>query len=203
MPNLVISSQLSVHSLKKYFVASFNRQLKTVNLKVKQGFTLIELLIVISIIALLVAAASVSCSNAQEKGRDGRRKTDLKAVQQALETYLQTNGKYPSSLDGQVQCNIADSSGTVIDSHIVSWNAQFSCDPDGPGSASPIIYAAQLPQDPVYQIDVNKGYFYNSAAPNLTYVLSADIENNNDPDKVVGGVPCTPQGTRDYCVVNP
>lgn len=190
LPLSVCSFELVVHRRKK----STNYMLPTTHFKVKHGFTLIELLIVISIIALLVAAATVSWRNAQEKGRDGKRKTDLKAIQQSLETYLQTNGKYPSSAGGQIACNV------VGDTHTVLWNAKFSCTPSGGGE---IIYMQQLPQDSVYQSDTNSGYYYSSSAPNLTYVLSADLENINDPDRVIGGVPCTPQGSRDYCVINP
>jgi len=43
-----------------------------------KGFTLIELLVVITIIAILVASGIYSWQAAQLKGRDNRRKTDIK-----------------------------------------------------------------------------------------------------------------------------
>src|SRR3989338_6240447 len=68
--------------------------------KVKRSFTLIELLIVITIIGILVATGTYSWGAAQIKARDNRRKIDLQAVEQALETYYQTNGKYPDAGTG-------------------------------------------------------------------------------------------------------
>lgn len=165
--------------------------LSTKHFKAKHGFTLIELLIVISIIAILVASATTSWRNAQMKGRDGKRKADLKSVQQVLENYYQTNGKYPSSSSGQIQCNITG------DSTVKTWGTSaFTC--------GPLTYMQQIPKDVAYQ-DAIRGYYYSSSSPNLTYVLSAELENDNDPDRVTTGVPCTPQSypTRDFCVASP
>lgn len=56
-----------------------------------------ELLIVIAIIGILVSISTVSYSSAQKKGRDARRHSDLKAVQNAWEQYYADNGAtYPS-----------------------------------------------------------------------------------------------------------
>jgi prepilin-type N-terminal cleavage/methylation domain-containing protein len=67
--------------------------------KKKFGFTLVELLISISIIAILSVVLSVSFSRAQKSGRDQRRVSDLKAIQDAAEQYNLLNGsKYPTSV---------------------------------------------------------------------------------------------------------
>lgn len=156
------------------------------NLKAKRAFTLMELLIVITIIGILVATGTVSWFNAQQKGRDSRRKSDLKSVQQALELYYQTNGKYPSSSTGRIQCNVTG------DSTVKAWGtATFSC--------TTITYMQRLPQDPTVQS--TNGFYYTSSAPNNTYTLSANLENTLDPDK--NNLPCTPQSGRNYCVINP
>jgi prepilin-type N-terminal cleavage/methylation domain-containing protein len=63
----------------------------------KRGFTLIELLVVIAIIGLLATFAVVSLSGTTSKVRDATRKSDLKAIQKALELYYADNGIYPSS----------------------------------------------------------------------------------------------------------
>lgn len=156
----------------------------TSHFKVKRGFTLIELLIVISIIAILVASATASWRNAQMKGRDGKRKTDLKSIQQALENYMQTNGKYPSETSGQIKCNAGSDTTTI------TWGNALTC--------NSLTFMQQLPKDPVYQSTT--GYYYNNTGTN-TYILSVLLENTNDPD--LTGLPCTPRASRNYCVTNP
>lgn len=179
----------------------------------RHGFTLIELLVVISIIAILMAVATVSYTNAQQKGRDNKRKSDLKAIQQALEVYYQQNGKYPFKRDdsnsylGRMACVNTAATG-------VKWGDAFTC--------SSITYMNPTPKDPVFpptttQAD-EKDYYYesnNSSTPaNQTYVLSARLENTNDRDfkghSSTNITYCTPEGytnsttyRRNYCVINP
>lgn len=75
--------------MKKYFQSN-------------SGFTLLELLVVIGIIGILVALATVSYSAAQKQGRDSRRKQDVVAIQNALEQYYSANGyKYPTGACSQ------------------------------------------------------------------------------------------------------
>lgn len=62
-----------------------------------KAFTLLELLIVIGIIGVLMALATVAYSSAQIGGRNARRKQDVIAIQNALEQYYSVNSyKYPS-----------------------------------------------------------------------------------------------------------
>ncbi|MEA3355290.1 MAG: prepilin-type N-terminal cleavage/methylation domain-containing protein [Patescibacteria group bacterium] len=65
-----------------------------------QGFTLLELLVTISIIGILIAIGSVSFSTAQKRGRDSRRRADLKAIQKSLEQCYSLSSTYPISLAG-------------------------------------------------------------------------------------------------------
>ena len=59
-------------------------------MKRKNGFSLLELLVVISIIGILIAISAVGFTTAQKRGRDARRRGDLKAWQDALEqTYAE------------------------------------------------------------------------------------------------------------------
>lgn len=60
------------------------------------GFTLLELLVVIGIIGIMMALATVAYSTTQQGARNARRKQDLVAIQNALEQYYSVNGlKYP------------------------------------------------------------------------------------------------------------
>src|SRR3990167_7229706 len=94
-----------------------NTKCKILNTKYYKAkeFKIIELLVVITIIAILIAVVSPSFINAQKKSRDARRKNDLKSVQSALDLYFETNGKYPNSSSGRIQCNVTG------DSHIIEW----------------------------------------------------------------------------------
>ncbi len=162
----------------------------------KSGFTLIELLVVISIIAILISSAVVSSTVAQTKGRDGKRKADLKGIQQALEQYYQTNGHYPATSGGQILCNTATDTTTIA-----TWGGTFIC--------GGITYMKPVPKDPAFDPSTNKDYYYDSTGAD-TYKLSATVENKNDqentdnPSYVPNTLPCdpTPNG-RTYCVINP
>ena len=65
-----------------------------------RGFTLIELLVVIAVIGVL-AVGTITLINPLtqiQKANDAQRKSDLKQIQNALESYYNDNSKYPDSL---------------------------------------------------------------------------------------------------------
>lgn len=62
--------------------------------KKRFGFSLIELLVVISLMAILMALASVSFTAAQRRGRDAKRRSDVTSVQKGFEQYFAQNGAY-------------------------------------------------------------------------------------------------------------
>jgi len=71
----------------------------------KKAFTLLEMLIVLGIIAVILAALTISFSTTQKKTRDARRKSDLKSMQNALEQYYSTCGYvYPTDLSAPMDC---------------------------------------------------------------------------------------------------
>jgi len=68
-----------------------------VSLKSKQsGFTIVELLIVIVVIGILATLVIVTFSGVQQKARDTKRETDVKALASQLEVYYANNSSYPA-----------------------------------------------------------------------------------------------------------
>jgi type II secretion system protein G len=65
--------------------------------KRQEGFTLLELLIVIVIIGILAVLIVPNLTAGPQRARDSQRKSDLRNVKTALETYFNDNNGYPSS----------------------------------------------------------------------------------------------------------
>ncbi len=65
-----------------------------------RGFTLIELLVVIVILAILAAVVIQRVSHRTEDARDAKAKTDIQALDSALETYKLDTGAFPTSDQG-------------------------------------------------------------------------------------------------------
>lgn len=121
-----------------------------------KGFTLIELLIVISIIGVLSALVLTNMQDATVRGRDSRRKNDLKQIQSALEMYRADIGSYaPASGVDVTSCS------GVISSAEATYLRKVPCDPK---KSAPYVYT----------------YSYVNAN---TYSLIACLENANDKEK--------------------
>ena len=72
-----------------------------------KGFTLIELLVVISIMGILGSVTLAPFNQARMKGRDGKRVSELKAIQSSLQLYADGHhGCYP---DGSTAINSVNS----------------------------------------------------------------------------------------------
>lgn len=67
-------------------------------LTAKKGFTLIELLVVIAVIGILASVILVGVASFRGKGRDARRISDIRQLQNALELYSNANNAYPATL---------------------------------------------------------------------------------------------------------
>ena len=61
-----------------------------------------ELLIVVALLGILTVIGITSFQSSTLKGRDSRRKQDVKNVALALETYFNYIGSYPASVNGSI-----------------------------------------------------------------------------------------------------
>lgn len=94
-----------------------------------KGFTLLELLVVISIIGILLVLGVVAYSTAQNKGRDAKRRSDMKTISSALEQYYaDNNSSYPVS----TSCG---NMGTDLGSDYLPGGV-----PSDPKDSSPYVY---------------------------------------------------------------
>ena len=69
-------------------------------MKHESGFTLIEMLVVVAIIGLLASVVITGLGSARQKARDVRRISDIRQIQNALETHYSDNVSYPADLSG-------------------------------------------------------------------------------------------------------
>lgn len=142
------------------------------------GFTLIELLVVISIIGILAALASASYSDSQKKSRDSRRKSDLTAIQKALELAKQDsagNYSYPICVTyGPPPAGTPANACYVTDSSVKQG-----------GTTLAPTYIKKAPVDPKTSV----GYTYTPSTAScatgacVSYTLYACLENSKDPQK--------------------
>lgn len=65
----------------------------------QKGFTLIELLIVVAIIAILAAIAVPNFLEAQVRAKVSRTKSDMRALNTAIEAYYVDQNRYPTDRD--------------------------------------------------------------------------------------------------------
>ncbi len=165
----------------------------TINKKFNQiskstGFTLIELLVVIAIIGILATIIVASFANAQQRGRDARRKADLDAIKKALQLLKNdsTGAKFYPAATG------AGSAPAVG----LPWTV---------GATQ---YMRALPADPSSGLTYWTNYAPGTCAGTYpaggcaTYTLYATLENTTDTgiaeSKVRCGIGLTPTEYRYY-----
>lgn len=83
----------------------FSNENSVVNIKRKRhhlahGFSLLEIMAVVVIMGLLVGAVAVGVRGYIGKARQTRVKQDIKAIENALESYYGFKGNYPSEEEG-------------------------------------------------------------------------------------------------------
>ncbi|MFA5136910.1 MAG: prepilin-type N-terminal cleavage/methylation domain-containing protein [Patescibacteria group bacterium] len=144
------------------------------------AFTLIEVLVVIAILAGLVVILYPNFMDMRIRARDTQRKSDLKQIQKALESYK--DDQYPPS-------------------YIPTANFPTVC---STWSESGHMYMSKVPGDPSGTCATPKKYYYvrnptGTIGETLEYLLGACLENTTDPDLVtcpddfftVSGIACS------------
>ena len=126
----------------------------------KKGFTLIEVLIVIAIITMLGSLFMGNVFSAIARGRDSRRKLDLKTLAEALEFYYNDLRSYPNNLPA------ADTPFT----HPINSN---------------VIYIQKTPADPRSR----NSYCYESV-DGSQYKIATNLENPGDTDILASPTNC-------------
>jgi type II secretion system protein G len=153
------------------------KNLSSTILNKQRGFTLIELLVVISIIGILSALLLPNLTSAQARARDGRRKSDLKAIATGLELFYNDNNYYPGPWVSGATATKFDFANALTDT-----------------AGTTIYIKSPMPKDPKNTASGNFEYYYctqsNTATNNKKFNLFATLENANDPDKCTAA-PCT------------
>ncbi len=123
--------------------------------KISGGFTLIELMVVVAIIGILTALVTVNLQDARERARDVQRKSDLKAIQQALELYK--NDRIPQTYPATA-----------------SWRTDLTT-----GG-----YIKAIPADPTFASSgAWSDYVYTRGSDPLLFTLVSCLENTADINK--------------------
>lgn len=146
-----------------------------------KAFTLIELMVVMAILGVLVTIAIVSFRSSQARGRDAKRKSDLKQMSSALELFYSDYARYPDDTGGLIQAcpyNPSTQSGSNC-----TWGS-------GSFNDGKTTYFKVLPDDP------SNGFTYFYRVPdspaNQKYQLFAYIENTEDPSCIGGDCTASP-----------
>ena len=129
--------------------------------KGRQGFTLIEILIVVAIIAILASVVLVGLGPTQRAGRDARRLSDIRQVQNGLELFYNKCGYYPGAVSAGA-CSAGAPPATWSTMGAMLTNA-------GLGVSS-------VPGDP----SANRSYGYAWGTGNTAYVLGVALEDPNN-----------------------
>lgn len=137
-------------------------------MKRQKGFTLMELLVVIVILGILVTLGGASFKGSQIKGRDGRRKADLRNINVALEQYYTDKGTYPAD-NGSGRITACGAQGTTV----CEWGSSFI-------DQNSEVYMLRLPDDPIVAFQ----YYYDAGSQNKSYQLYAHLENTEDPELI-------------------
>ena len=134
----------------------------------KGGFTIVELLIVIVVIAILASITIVAYTGIQANARDSIRKSDIAAIEKALEIQFVDKGAYTQPENRASDCSNDGGSDWASDSDLRDLITQN--------------IIPSLPVDPVndatyrYCYEVNNANDWGYAQPGRGYDLCVTLE---------------------------
>ena len=107
----------------------------------RAGFSLAELMVVIVIIGLLATLVIPNVLSRLLSGQQGKAKSDIIAIEMALNTYaVENGGRFPQNLEALVT---PDENGqTYLDRESVPkdpWGNEYIYEPPGPGQVKPVV----------------------------------------------------------------
>lgn len=129
-------------------------------------------MVVMVIMGILVMVGLTSFKSTSQKGRDNKRKSDLRQVATALETYYSDKGQYPAADPGGTGKLMGCGAGAV---EVCNWGDTFS------NTTNNTLYMLNLPKDPTSSLQ----YYYNKVGNG--YKLYARLENSQDPEYISAG----------------
>lgn len=121
------------------------------------GFTLIELLIVVSIISILSSLVMFSVNIAGSRSREVVRRSDLKQIHNALESYFTEYDSYPST--GGTWWGTSVNGGSRTTSGVNAYIPNLTP-----------TYMNELPRDPAGVTTGWSGYLYRSDGTNFKLI---------------------------------
>ncbi len=143
-------------------------------MKKLQGFTLIELLIVVAIIGILAAIAVPNFLNAQVRAKVARAESEMRNLQNALESFFIDNNSYPPMDRDRIRSrrqykDLDDEDTPEINIAHISIGAR--------GDrriylTTPVSYMSSIPFDPFNGDGKSTGYAYGSNGQSYYILMS-------------------------------
>lgn len=130
------------------------------------GFTIVELLIVIVVIGILATLVIVTFQGIQQKGRNTKRQTDIKALHGQLEGYFAQKAQYPTL------ANLNDSAWR--NTNMKGLDAAGLQDPKG---TSQTLVGSPTSNAYAYAVTADDGTACDNSTTECTkYILTATLE---------------------------